>query len=167
MANTQLQGNDCHTNGDLPEIGSTAPDFQLVSNKLEDCSLANYKDNFKLLYVVPSLDTMVCAKTAKQLNELAEEYPNTSFLVISADLPFAQQRFCKQNKLKNIQTLSMMRSRNFAKDYGVLLIDSPLAGVTARAVFVLDANNNFLMSELMQDITHEPDFTKALSYLQV
>lgn len=167
MANTQLQGNNCQTNGDLPVTGSPAPDFHLVSSKLEDCSLANFKDKAKLLYVVPSLDTMVCAKTTKQLNELAGEYTDASILVISADLPFAQQRFCKQNKLKNIQTLSMMRSRNFAKDYGVLLIDGPLAGITARAVFVLDANNKILMSELMQDITHEPDFTKALSFLQV
>ena len=165
MAKTKLQGSDCNTIGDIPAVGTQAPDFLLLDDKLTEQTLASYSGSPKLLYVVPSLDTMLCAKTAKELDELAQQTSDIHFIVISSDLPFAQQRFCKQNKLKHIKTLSLMRSRKFAKDYGVLLIDGPLAGLTARAVFALDAHNKIVYNELVNDIAKAPDFAKALKSL--
>ena len=142
-----------------------AADFVLQDNKLADQTLATFADTVKLIYSVPSLDTMVCAETAKQLDELAQQNPQIQFIVVSTDLPFAQQRFCKQNKLKHITTLSLMRSKKFAKEYGVLLVDGPLAGLTARAVFALNKDNHIIHSELVDDITNAPDFGKAIDLL--
>jgi len=165
MATTSLQGSTCNTNASLPVIGNQAPDFTLLNVKMKENSLQNFSGKFKLIYAVPSLDTMVCADTTKKLNELASEYSNTDFMVISADLVFAQQRFCKQNKIKKLIPLSMMRSKQFAEDYGLLLIDGPLAGLSARAIFVLDSSNKILHVELVDDIAKEPDFKTALSFL--
>lgn len=165
MAQTKLQGNVCNTITDLPAVATLAPDFKLQDNKLADQSLAAFADSAKLIYTVPSLDTMLCAKTAKQLDELAQQHGEIQFIVISTDLPFAQQRFCKQNKLKHITTLSLMRSKNFAKDYGVLLVDGPLAGLTARAVFALDKTNHVVHTELVENIANAPDFDKAIGSL--
>jgi len=162
MAQTNLQGKTCNTNGAIPTIGSVAPDFVLQDNQLENQSLNSYQGSAKLIYTVPSLDTMVCAKTAKALNKLAPEYSDIKFIIISTDLPFAQQRFCKQNNLKNIITLSMMRSKKFAKEYGVLLVDGPLEGLAARAVFVLDEDNKIVHNELVEEITKSPDFALAI-----
>ncbi|HFE38531.1 MAG TPA: thiol peroxidase, partial [Gammaproteobacteria bacterium] len=127
MAQVYLQGKACQLGGELPETGRQAPDFLLVSTRLKDMNLASFADSKKLIYTVPSLDTMVCAKTTKTLNELAVGWDNMNVLVVSADLPFAQQRFIKQHKLKNITALSMMRNKQFAIDYGVLLMDGSLA----------------------------------------
>ncbi|MDH3326743.1 MAG: thiol peroxidase [Gammaproteobacteria bacterium] len=165
MATTSLQGNTCNTNASLPEIGSDAPRFTLLSTKLKEKSLADFGEHRKFIYTVPSLDTMVCENTAKKLNEMAAEHDDVDFLVVSADLVFAQQRFCKHNKLKNVTTLSMMRSRSFAEDYGVLLVNGPLAGLSARAVFVLDGDNKILHFELVSDIANEPDFESAFHAL--
>lgn len=165
MAKTSLQGTICNTNASIPSAGSYAPGFALLDTKLKEKSLADYGNTQKIIYAVPSLDTMVCEATTKKLNDLAAACKEVSFLVVSADLVFAQQRFGKQNKLKNITTLSMMRSRAFAEDYGVLLIDGPLAGLSARAVFVLDGNNKIIHSELVSDIANEPDFEAALNSL--
>ena len=166
MAQTSLQGQTCNTNASLPNTGDDAPGFTLLNTRLEEKSLTDFSGEFKLLYVVPSLDTMVCANTTKKLNELAGEYLTTDFIVISADLPFAQQRFCKQNKIKKVIPLSMMRTRQFAEDYGLLLVDGALAGLTARAVFVLDANNKIVHQELSEDIANEPDFESAFTFLK-
>jgi len=165
MATVYLQGKACNTNGDLPEIEKPAPDFVLTTTKLKDKTLTNFSGSLKLIYTVSSLDSMVCANTTKTLNELTGQLENTQVFVISADLPFALQKFCKQNKLKNITTLSMMRDKKFAEDYGVLLIDGPLAGLCARAVFILDENNNLIYKELVSDITHSPDFNLAMKKL--
>lgn len=165
MTTVYLQGKECHTNGDLPEIDKPAPDFSLTTTKLKERNLESFSGSAKLIYTVSSLDSMVCANTTKTLNELAGELENGQILVISADLPFAQQKYCKQNKLKNITTLSMMRDRKFAEDYGVLLIDGPLAGLAARAIFILDQNNTLVYKELVDDITHSPDFNRALKEL--
>jgi len=165
MAITKLQGSDCNTNGNIPAVGVQAPDFLLLDGKLTEQTLASYNGSPKLIYTVPSLDTMICAKTAKELDELAQQYSDIHFIVISSDLPFAQQRFCKQNKLKHIKTLSLMRSKKFAEQYGVLLIDGPLAGLTARAVFALDADNKIVHNELVDDIAKAPDFAEALKSL--
>ena len=129
MAEITLEGNPIHTNGDLPAVGSKAPDFNLVAADLSDVTLDNYSGKKKLLNIVPSLDTGVCATSTTKFNEAIESKENAVALVISADLPFAQGRFCSTEGLKNVVSLSMMRNRNFAKDYGVLITDGPLAGM--------------------------------------
>jgi len=159
MAKISLRGQPVNTVGDLPELGSEVPEFVLVDAKLRDRSLAEYGATKKLLSIVPSLDTPVCAKSTKTLNDLAAEFSDVAVLVVSADLPFAQGRFCGIEKLKNLQALSTMRSLDFAQDYGVLMSDGPLAGLCARAVLVLDENNRVLHQELVADITHEPDYS--------
>jgi thiol peroxidase len=165
MAQTALQGNTCNTNGDLPAVGAAAPDFKLVTNQLADVSLADYAGKKKLLNIVPSLDTDVCATSTRKFNASFEGRDDAVALVVSADLPFASGRFCSTEGLKNVAALSLMRSKNFAKDYGVLLVDGPLAGLTARAVVVLDADNKVLHSQLVPEITQEPDYDAAMAAL--
>ncbi len=165
MASITLKGNPIHTNGDLPAVGSSAPDFKLTTTDLADVSLATYAGKKKLLNIVPSLDTGVCATSTRKFNESATAHADTVVLVISADLPFASGRFCAAEGLKDVVPLAMMRSRNFAKDYGVLLEDGPLAGITARAVVVLDADDKVLYTELVPEIVQEPDYAAALAAL--
>ena len=165
MAVLTLQGNKINTNGELPKVGSNAPDFMLVNSEMGDVSLANYQGKKKLLSIVPSLDTPVCATSTKKFDKLAKEKLDTVFITISADLPFAMSRFCKTESVPNVITLSMMRSRNFAKDYGVLITDGPLAGITARAIIVLNETNEVIYSELVSEIANEPDYDAALTLL--
>lgn len=165
MATITLQGTQINTNGDLPSVGDNAPDFVLVNSDMEDVSLATYEGKKKLLSIVPSLDTPVCAVSTKKFDQLAREKTNALFITVSADLPFAMSRFCKTENLQNVITLSMMRSRNFAKDYGVLITDGPLAGITARAIVVLDEKNTVIHSELISEIAHEPDYNSAIKLL--
>ena len=167
MATVTLKGNACQTNGELPAVGSRAPDFTLTNGGLGDVSLADYAGKKKLISIVPSLDTPVCQISTQKFNEHAQNHADSVVLIVSADLPFAQGRFCigGDQKLENIVPLSMMRSRNFAKDYGVLIQDGPLAGVTARAVVVLDENNNVKHSELVSEIADEPNYQAALDAL--
>ena len=166
MATVTLRGNPIHTNGELPKPGTKAPDFQLVDGKLGNKSLADFAGKKKLLSIVPSLDTPVCALSTKKFNDRAKAHPDTVMLMISADLPFAQGRFCTAEGTANVVPLSMMRSKKFAEDYGVLLQDGPLAGVTARAIVVLDANDRVVHSELVPEIAQEPDYEKAITALQ-
>ncbi|MFO1372892.1 MAG: thiol peroxidase [Candidatus Competibacteraceae bacterium] len=166
MATVAFKGNPVNTCGDLPSIGDPAPDFRLVTTDLKDVTLADFSGKKKLLNIVPSLDTSVCALSTRKFNEHAKAHPDTVILVVSADLPFAQKRFCGNEGLTNVVTLSLMRSRKFAKDYGVLLEDGPLAGLTTRAVVVLDENNIVRHTELVADITQEPDYAAALAALQ-
>ena len=166
MATLTFKGNPINTNGDLPAIGETAPDFKLVTADLKDVTLADFAGKKKLLNIVPSLDTAVCALSTRIFNEHAKAHPDTVILVISADLPFAQKRFCGNEGLENVVTLSMMRSRKFAKDYGVLLENGPLAGLTARAVLVLDEKNVVRHAELVPEIAKEPDYAAALAVLR-
>lgn len=165
MATVTLQGNPLQTNGELPAAGSSAPDFKLVTKDLADVSLADYAGKRKLISIVPSLDTGVCAESTRKFNQQIQEYSDVVVLVVSADLPFAQSRFCGAEGLDNVHTLSMMRSKNFAKDYGVLIQDGPLAGVTARAVLVLDVDNTVLHAELVPEIGQEPDYAAAFAVL--
>jgi thiol peroxidase len=165
MATITLQGNACNTNGELPGIGSTAPDFTLVDTKLNDVHLADYAGKKKLLNIVPSLDTPVCATSTKKFNELIAERDDVVVLVVSADLPFASGRFCGMEGIENVLPLSLMRGKAFAKDYGVLITDGPLAGITARAVVVLDADNRVLYTQLVPEIADEPDYDAALAAL--
>jgi len=165
MATVSLQGNKCNTNGDLPAVGSTAPDFHLVDAKLNDVHLADYSGKKKLLNIVPSLDTPTCATSTKKFNDSARSRDDVVMLVVSADLPFAMGRFCGAEGIENVVPLSMMRTRGFAKDYGILLTDGPLAGITARAVVVLDADNRVVYTQLVPEIADEPDYDAALAAL--
>lgn len=166
MATVTLRGNEFRTNGELPAVGATAPDFKLVDGDLNDKTLADFAGKKKLLNIVPSLDTPVCAKSTRKFNEYAAGRDNAVMLIVSADLPFAQKRFCGGEKLGNVVPLAMMRSKNFAKDYGVLLQDGPLAGVTARAIVVIDENDKVVYTELVREIAQEPDYEAALAALQ-
>ncbi|HMV39691.1 thiol peroxidase [Plasticicumulans sp.] len=165
MATITLRGNPIHTNGELPAAGTRAPDFHLVAPGLADVHLENYAGKKKLLNIVPSLDTPTCQLSTKKFNDHAKAHPDTVILIVSADLPFAQGRFCTGEALDNVIPLSMMRSRNFAKDYGVLIEDGPLAGITARAVVVLDENDTVLYAQLVPEIADEPDYAAALAAL--
>ena len=165
MATITLQGNEIHTNGDLPAVGDKAPEFKLVDKDLNDVSLKNFAGNKKLINIVPSLDTPVCATSTKKFGELVHEREDVVVLIVAADLPFAMSRFCTAEGVENVVTLSMMRSRNFAKDYGVLIEDGPLAGITARAVVVLDSDNSVIHSELVSEIANEPDYDAAIESL--
>jgi thioredoxin-dependent peroxiredoxin len=164
MADITLQGNPFHTCGELPESGATAPDFKLTNGELAEKGLADFAGKKKLLNIVPSLDTPVCATSTKKFNDYAREHGDTVMLVVSADLPFAQQRFCGNEGIENVVPLSTFRS-NFANDYGIGIEDGPLAGLTGRAVVVLDADNTVRHVELVKEIGNEPDYESALKAL--
>lgn len=152
--------------GTFPVVGQIAPAFTLVDKDLKDVALQSFAGKRKVLNIVPSLDTAVCATSTRRFNEAASKLENTVVLVISADLPFAMSRFCVAEGLENVTTLSLMRGRDFMRNYGVKIADTALAGVTARAVLVLDENNTVLHAELVDDITHEPNYDAALAVLQ-
>jgi thiol peroxidase len=162
MAQVTLKGNPIHTNGELPKVGAPAPAFKLTAGDLKDVSLADYKGKKKILNIVPSLDTPTCATSTRKFNESAGKLPNTVVLVVSADLPFAAKRFCTTEGLANVVPLSLMRDRNFAKDYGVLIQDGPLAGVCARAIVVIDENDKVTYTQLVPEIAQEPDYDNAI-----
>ncbi|MHB8405550.1 MAG: thiol peroxidase [Gammaproteobacteria bacterium] len=165
MATITLRGNPVHTSGELPKTGSQAPDFKLTTKDLKDVSLADYKGKKKLLNIVPSLDTPVCALSTKKFNDHAKTHKDTVMLIVSADLPFAMGRFCGLEHLDNVVPLSLMRNKKFAQDYGVLIQDGPMAGITARAVVVLDANDKVMYTEMVREIANEPDYQAALKVL--
>ena len=165
MATVTRRGTPTQTSGELPKPGSDVPGFRLVDAELKDVSLHDYAGKRKVLNIFPSIDTPTCAMSVRKFNQKAAELKDTVVLCISADLPFAQKRFCGAEGLANVVTLSLMRGRSFARDYGVLIEDGPLAGLTARAVVVLDADNKVLHSELVAEIAHEPDYDAALKVL--
>ncbi len=165
MAKITLKGNPINTSGDLPSVGGKAPDFKLIANDLAESTLATFNGKKKLLNIVPSLDTPVCAVSTKKFNETAEKRSDVAILTISADLPFAQKRFCEAENTTSVKTLSMMNNPAFAKDYGMLIVDGPLAGVSGRAVMVLDESDKVIYTELVPEITQEPDYEKAISAL--
>lgn len=165
MADITLKGTPCRTTGELPSVGSQAPDFKLTTADLGDVSLADYSGKKKLLNIVPSLDTPVCSISTIKFNQAIKDKTDTVALVISADLPFAQKRFCGAEGIENVISLSLMRSKAFAKDYGILIEDGPLAGVTGRAVVVLDEDNKVIYTQLVHEIGDEPDYDAALAAL--
>lgn len=165
MAKITLQGNEIHTNGNLPEIGAAAPDFILVNKDLENVTLATFPAKKKVLYIVPSLDTPVCATSTKKFNGYAKGHDDAVFLIVAADLPFAMSRFLSAEDLEHVTPLSVMRSQDFSRDYGILIEDGPLAGITARAVVVLDQDNSVVYTELVNEIADEPDYDAALQAL--
>lgn len=164
MSNTvTLGGEPITVGGEFPRVGDKAPSFMLVDKDLKDVSLSSFWGRRKILNIVPSLDTPTCQVSTRKFNELASSLPNTVVLVISADLPFAQNRFCGAEGLKNVITLSTMRGRDFHKDYGVMIMDPPLSGLTARAVIVLDESDRVVYSELVPEIKQEPIYDAALA----
>lgn len=166
MTTVTHRGDTVHTNGELPRVGSRAPAFKLVKGDLSEVRLSDFAGKKKLLNIVPSLDTPTCAISTQRFNQHAKQYPDTMVLIISADLPFAQKRFCTGEQLENVIPLSLMRSKQFAEDYGVLLQDGRFAGLTARAVMVLDESDQVLYTELVPEIAQEPDYQAALNALQ-
>ncbi|MEU5216689.1 thiol peroxidase [Streptomyces sp. NPDC020807] len=166
MAQVTLKGNPVQVNGDLPSAGSSAPDFTLVGEGLADKSLKDFAGQRKVLNIFPSVDTPTCASSVRAFNAKAAELDNTVVLCISADLPFAQARFCGAEGLENVKNLSTLRGREFHTNYGVDLADGPLAGLTARAVVVLDENDQVLHTQLVGEIADEPDYEAALAALK-
>jgi len=162
MATITLKGNAIHTIGSLPAEGTKAPDFKLVAGDLSEKSLADYAGKKKILNIVPSLDTGICQLSAVRFNKEVSALTDTVAINISMDLPFAQKRFCDSEKLANIHNLSVFRSPDFGKAYGVTIVDGPLAGILSRAVVVLDANNNVIHTQQVPEIVQEPDYDAVL-----
>ena len=160
-----LGGTPIQVGGTLPTVGSTAPAFSLVAKDLSDTSLEKFAGKRKVLNIFPSIDTPTCATSVRKFNTQAAQLNNTVVLCISADLPFAQSRFCGAEGLDNVQTLSTMRGREFIQNYGVAIESGPIAGLAARAVVVLDENNRVLHSELVSEIKNEPNYDAALAAL--
>ena len=163
MAQTALGGNPVHTVGDLPEIGST-PSFSLTQGNLQELTPADLAGKKVVLNIFPSVDTPTCATSVRTFNERASSLDNTVVLCVSADLPFAQGRFCGAEGLSNVQTASSFRS-SFGSDFGVTLADGVLAGLLARAVVVLDEEGKVTYTELVPEIAKEPDYDAAIAAL--
>ena len=165
MSGTKFKGNPVHLDGHFPKVGDKAPAFKLVAGDLSEKSLADFTGKRKVLNIFPSVDTGVCAASVRHFNKDAAGLKNAVVLCISADLPFAQARFCGAEGIENVTMLSMMRGREFLKNYGVDMTDGPLAGLAARAVVVLDEHDKVIHAQMVDDITHEPDYAAALRAL--
>jgi thiol peroxidase len=163
---TTLGGTPVHLYGDFPKVGQVAPAFALVNKDLQDTTLESFGAKRKVLNIVPSLDTPTCAASARRFNLAASGLDNTVVINISTDLPFAMSRFCTSEGLDNVVNLSVMRGREFMRNYGVKIADGPLAGLMARAVVVLDGNNVVRYTELVSEIKNEPNYDAALAALQ-
>jgi thiol peroxidase len=161
----RLQGNPVTVSGTFLKSSDRAPAFTLVAKDLSDTSLADFAGKRKVLNIFPSVDTDTCAASVRKFNQVTNELENTVVLCVSADLPFAQSRFCGSEGLDNVVTLSTLRGRDFLQAYGVEIANGPLAGLAARAVVVLDADDRVLHSELVGEIAEEPDYDAALKSL--
>ena len=164
MSQVTLKGNPVEVGGSFLQAGQAAPEFRLVAGDLSEKSLADFAGKRKVLNIFPSVDTGVCAASVRRFNEKAASLANTAVLCVSQDLPFAQSRFCGAEGIENVVMLSAFRSP-FAQDYGVALVGGPLAGLTARAVVVLNENNQVVYSQLVPEITEEPDYEAVLAAL--
>ena len=164
MATITFQGKPLNTSGELPAVGSDAPAFTLTSRELVDVTLATYAGKRKVLNIVPSLDTPTCAASTRKFNQKASHLDNTVVLAVSADLPFAQSRFCESEDLKDVIPLSTFRS-SFANDYGVTIVDTFLRGLTARAIVIIDEHDKVIYTQLVGELANEPDYEGALAVL--
>ncbi len=160
-------GKPIRIGGDLPKIGSVAPPFSLVGKDLEEVTLASFVGQRKVLNVFPSVDTPTCAMSVRQFNKAASSLVDTVVICISADLPFAQSRFCGAEGLSRVVTLSTMRGRSFLQAYGLQIETGPFAGLAARAVIVLDVNDVVRYVELVPEIKQEPNYEAALKALAI
>lgn len=159
MITINLKGTPIHTIGTLPEIGTKAPDFTVTKTDLSEIKLKDYAGKKIILNIFPSLDTPTCAATMLHFNEIANEFPNTVILCVSADLPFAQKRFCSAEHLENVQPASVFRHPGFGKTYGVTITDGPLAGLLSRAVVMLDEHGKVVYTQQVAELTEEPDYS--------
>jgi len=166
MAKVTHKGNPIDVAGTFPAVGQTAPDFTLVGKDLGDVSLKDFAGKRKVLDIVVSLDTGICAASARKFNETAGQQPNTVVLVISGDLPFAAGRFCTTEGLANVVTASTYRNRQFLRDYGVEITSGKLIGLASRSVLVLDENNKVIHAELVPEIAQDPNYDAALAVLR-
>lgn len=166
MSTVTFKGHPIRVDGAFPSVGEQAKPFALVAKDLSDVSLASLGGKRKVLNIFPSIDTGVCATSVRKFNDLSSQLDNTVVLCISADLPFAQARFCGAEGLDNVINLSTMRGAEFLRDYGVAIAEGPLAGVAARAVVVLDAADQVVHAELVPEIAQEPDYDAALAVLR-
>lgn len=151
--------------GTLPKIGQTAPAMALTNTDMQDVTLETFAGKRKVFNIIPSVDTPTCAMSTRHFNELASNLTDTVVLVVSADLPFAAKRFCGAEGLDNVETLSTFRHPEFLEAWGVALRNNPMEGLCARAVVVLDADNQVLHSELVSELKNEPDYDAALAVL--
>ncbi len=165
MASITLKGNAINTSGDLPAVGSQASDFSLTGTDLADVSLKDYAGKKVVLNIFPSLDTPVCASSVRKFNADAGGKDGVVVLCISRDLPFAHKRFCETEGIKDVVSLSEFRGLRFGKDYGVAIVDGPLASCLARAVIILDESGKVTYTQLVPEIVEEPDYDKALAAL--
>ena len=166
MQTVFFKGTPCHTYGDIPAVGTEAPQFTLTGKGLDEVKLTNYKGKRVVVNAFPSLDTPVCATSVRRFNAEAAKMPDTVVVCVSMDLPFAMARFCAAEGIENVVVASAFRSNDFVKNYGLEMIDGPLAGLLARAVIVLDKDHKVIYSDLVEEITHEPDYKGALSVLK-
>lgn len=160
MATITLRGNEIHTSGELPAVGTPAPAFSLVKSDLSEATLADFAGKYLILNIYPSIDTPTCAQSTRVFNEELAAMENTHVVCVSADLPFAQSRFCGAEGLERVETASTFRS-GFALDYGVQITDGPLQGLTARAVVVINPEGEIVHTELVPEIAQEPDYEAA------
>lgn len=165
MSTVTLQGNPIDVSGTFPQPGTAAPEFSLVGKGLADVALESFGGRRKVLNIFPSVDTSTCATSVRKFNELASKLDNTVVLCVSADLPFAQARFCGAEGLDNVVTLSTLRHADFLSNYGVAIASGPMTGLAARAVVVLDENNTVAYAQLVPEIANEPDYDAAISAL--
>jgi len=165
MATVTLGGNPVKTSGELPKVGSKAPDFKLVNKDLGIVSLSDFSGKKVVLNIFPSVDTPTCAASVRNFNVKASELQNTTVLCISRDLPFAQKRFCGAEGIENVVNLSDFKDGSFGKDYGLEISDSALAGLHSRVVIVVDENGTILHTEQVSEIANEPNYESALAVL--
>jgi thiol peroxidase len=158
MATVTFKGSEVKTNGSLPAVGTTAPDFKLVGAGLNEISIADFKGKRVVLNIFPSIDTGVCAASVRNFNKMAAADDNVVVICVSKDLPFAASRFCGAEGLDKVITASDFRYNNFATDYGVLMTDGPLAGLMARSVVAFDENGKVVYNQLVPEITEEPNY---------
>ena len=166
MANITLKGNPVTTIGELPSIGSMAPDFTLVKTDLSEATLSDFKGKKLVVSITPSLDTGICAIAIKQFNKAAAGLTDTTVLTISADLPFAHKRFCETEGIENVVTLSNYRSPEFGKDYGVLITSGPMKGLLSRSIVILDKTGKVIYNEQVPETAQEPNYDAALNSLK-
>ena len=165
MATITLKGNTIETIGELPEKGTQAPDFSLVTPDLSEVSLASFSGKRIVLNIFPSIDTGTCAMSVRKFNTEASKLSNTIVLCVSADLPFAAARFCGAEGIENVKTGSVFRNADFGKDYGVTITSGPLAGLLSRSVVVIDSAGKVIYTEQVQETTEEPDYDSAMAAL--
>ena len=166
METTAFKGTPVHTCGHLPHTGSQAPRFTLTRGDLTELRSEELKGRRIVLNIFPSLDTAVCATSVRKFNQLAASLDNTTVVAVSKDLPFAQSRFCTTEGIENLIAASAFRSPEFAREYGIEMVDGPLAGLLARAVVIIDETGRIVYTELVPEITREPDYEAALKALK-